>query len=232
VAIGVLYPNTPQETPDSAPPGTQAYVYKAPKHIELTRAQRASVLATAADFVTHAVARRKVEQAYDLVAPTLRGGLTRAQWRSGTIPVVPFPVEQARWRLEYSDADAIGLQVLLMPTAKSRLRPELFNMELAPAGKGAKQRFLVTSWAPRGVAGPGAAPAAAASGPGGAPNLATSFEGQSRLGSHWLLVPLLLFAVVPLIVIGFFTRGWLRSRRVASEYAASSPARDLPELRR
>ena len=35
----------------------------------------ARVLATAANFVTHAVARRKVEQAYDLAAPSLRGGL-------------------------------------------------------------------------------------------------------------------------------------------------------------
>ncbi len=222
-----------QQTDSSAPPrsGQEGFVYKPPKHIELTREQRARVLATAANFVTHAVARRKVEQAYDLAAPSLRGGLTRAQWRTGTIPVVPFPVEQARWRLEYSDEDAIGLQVLLMPTAKSRLRPELFNMELAPAGRGAKQRFLVTSWVPSGMAG-GGAPAPASAGTGGLPDLGSGFEGQARLDSRWLVVPFLLLAIVPLVVVGFFLRNWRRGRRAAAEYASSVPPRELPELRR
>jgi hypothetical protein len=231
VAIGVKYPDTADRIPDTGPRGGQGKVYKAPKHVELTRAQRARVLATAANFVTHAVARRKVEEAYDLVAPSLRGGLTRAQWRSGTIPVVPFPVEQARWRLEYTDEDAIGLQVLLLPTEGSGLRPELFDMELAPSGRGGKQRFLVTSWAPRGVAS-GGVPAASSVGTGGVPNVGESWGGQARLGSRWLLAPLVLFAAVPLVVIGFFARGWLRGRRAAAEYAASAPARDLPQLRR
>ena len=225
-----MYPNTGRMQ-ESAPRGGEGYVYKAPKPVELTRAQRARVLATAANFVIHAVARRKVELAYDLAAPSLRGGLTRAQWRSGTIPVVPFPVEQARWKLEYSDQEGIGLQVLLFPKPGAGLRPELFNMELAAAGKGAKQRFLVTSWSPSGLAG-GGAPAAASVGTGGVPDLSASMEGQSRLGSRWLLAPLLLFAAVPLVVIGFFVRGWLRSRRAAAEYAATSPVRELPTLRR
>jgi hypothetical protein len=231
VAIGLRYPNTAADTAGPAPSGGQAKVYKAPKPVELTRSQRARVLATAANFVTHAVARRKVDEAYDLTAPSLRGGLTRAQWRSGTIPVVPFPVEEARWKLEYSDEDAVGLQVLLLPTADSGLRPELFNMELASTGNGAQERFLVTSWSPSGLAG-GGVPAAASVGAGGVPNLGESFDGQARLGSRWLLAPLLLFSLVPLVVIGFFVRGWLRGRRVAADYAASAPVRELPPLRR
>jgi hypothetical protein len=230
VAIGVIYPNTGNET-SGTPSGEQARVYKPPKHIELTREQRARVLATAANFVTHAVARRKVEQAYDLTHPSLRGGMTREQWRSGTIPVVPFPVEEARWKLDYTDADAIGLQVLLLPTAGSGMKPELFNMELAASGKGAKQRFLVTSWSPTGLAG-GGVPAAASSGPGGVPNLGDSFGGQARLGSKWLLAPIILIGLVPIVVIGFFVRGWARGRRAAAAYASSSPARELPTLRR
>jgi hypothetical protein len=231
-AIGLTYSNTAERAPEAAPPpGMEAQVYKAPKHIELTRAQRARVLATAANFVTHAVARRKVEEAYDLTAPSLRGGLTRAQWRAGAIPVVPFPVEEARWKLEFSDEDAIGLQVLLLPGARSGLKPELFNMELAATGKGAEQRFLVTSWSPSGLGG-GGVPAAASSGPGGLPNLGDAPGGQARLGGHWLLAPLVLLALVPLVVIGFFARGWLRGRRAAAEYAASAPVRDLPTLRR
>jgi hypothetical protein len=229
--IAARYQNNPER--ETSPSGGQARVYKAPKHVELTPEQRARVLATAANFVTHAVARRKVEEAYDLAAPSMRGGLTRAQWRSGTIPVVPFPVEQARWKLEFSDEDAVGLQVLLLPTAASGLRPELFNMELAATGRGTKQRFLVTSWSPSGLAQAGApASASPSAGAGGVPNVQASFEGQSRLESHWLLAPLALLALVPLVVIGFFTRGWLRGRRAEAEYAASAPARELPTLRR
>lgn len=232
VAIGIKYPNTAERAPETAPAGAQGYVYQEPKHVELTRAERSRMLATAANFVTHAVARRKVDEAYDLAAPSLRGGLTRAQWRSGTIPVVPFPVEQARWKLEYSDEDAIGLQVMLFPTAKSGLRPAVFNMELAPAGKGARQKFLVTSWAPTAVSGASGPEPAASGGPGGVPNLGGSLDGQARLDQRWLLAPVLLFALVPLIVIGFFVRNWLRGRRAESEFAASSPARELPPLRR
>jgi hypothetical protein len=231
VVVGLKYPNTADRSAEDSPRGGPAYVYNAPKHIVLTRAQRARVLATAANFVTHAVARRKVEEAYDLTAPSLRGGLTRAQWRSGTIPVVPFPVEEARWKLEFTDEDAIGLQVLLFPTPNSGLRPALFNMELAPSGKGAEQRFLVTSWSPSGVAG-GGVPAASATGAGGVPNVGGSWSGQARLGSRWLLAPVALFALVPLVVIGFFVRGWLRARRAEAAYAASSPMRELPSLRR
>jgi hypothetical protein len=231
--IAARYQNNPEG--ETSPSGGQARVYKAPKPVELTREQRARVLATAANFVTHAVARRRVEEAYDLAAPSLRGGMTRAQWRSGTIPVVPFPVEQARWKLEFSDEDAVGLQVLLLPTAASGLRPELFNMELAATGRGADQRFLVTSWSPSGLAQAGAPTAASPSvGAGGVPNIRGSLEGQgqARLGSRWLLAPLALLALVPLVVIGFFARAWLRGRRAEAEYAASAPARELPTLRR
>ena len=232
VTIGIKYPNTAERAPEATPAGSQGYVYREPKHVELTKVERARMLATAANFVTHAVARRKVEEAYDLAAPSLRGGLTRSQWRSGTIPVVPFPVEQARWKLEYSDEDAIGLQVLLLPTAKSGMRPQIFNMELAPAGKGERQKFLVTSWAPGAVSGASGPSPAASSGPGGVPNLGGSLDGQARLDQRWLLAPVLLFSLVPLIVIGFFVRSWLRGRRAESAFAASSPPRDLPPLRR
>jgi hypothetical protein len=104
-------------------------------------------------------------------------------------------------------------------------------MELAARGKGAKQRFLVTSWSPTGLAG-GATPAQSSVGVGGVPNVGDSIDGQARLGGRWLLAPVALFALVPLVVIGFFARGWFRGRRAEAEYLASSSARDLPTLRR
>ena len=83
-----------------------------------------------------------------------RQGYTREEWRSGEIPVVPYPVAQARWKLDYTYADAVGLQVLLFPKAGSGMRPNLFLMELKPTGDPAHRRWVVDSWTPSGVANP------------------------------------------------------------------------------
>jgi hypothetical protein len=232
-AIGLKYPNTGKEEELQAYSGRQAQVYREPKRVELTREQRARALATAANFITHAVARRRVEQAYDLAAPSLKSGISRRDWRTGNIPVVPFPVEQARWRLDYSDSQGVGLQVLLLPTAKSRERPGLFHMELIRAG-GKSKRWLVSSFSPSGVSGGGgAAPAQRTTGTGGVPNVGASIgNGSARLDQRWLLAPLGLIAFVPLLVAGFFLRSWRRDRRAEAAFAASSPARELPPLRR
>ncbi|HEX7255653.1 MAG TPA: hypothetical protein VF236_06965 [Gaiellaceae bacterium] len=220
VAAGVLWPNT-VERPPSTFSGQQAYVYDEPDAVELSRIERAKALSTAANFVTHAVARRRVDLAYDLTAPSLRGGLTRAQWNRGTIPVVPFPVDEARWKIEYSYRDALGLQVLLLPTAKSKLRPAVFVMELLPKGRGKSHGWQVASWAPTGMTG-GGAPAVRSPGAGGVPNLgATLQRGEARLDAKWLFAPFALFALVPLVVGGFYFRSWRRGRQAEAAYRAS-----------
>lgn len=225
VVVSVLYPSKgpPEEEPTVAAP-QEAQAYHEPKQIRLTRVQRAKVLATAANFVSHAVAREGVEQSYDVTHPTLRQGMSRAEWGGGTIPVEPFPVGEARWKLVYTYEDAIGLQVLLFPRAKSRLRPAVFDMELAPVG----ERFLVSSWAPTGLAGGGTPTAPAAAGAGGTRDLSATFDGPARLDQRWLLVPIVLFSLVPLLLIGFFVRGWLRGRRAAAAYAGTHELPPLP----
>jgi hypothetical protein len=220
VAAGVMWPNTGRTPQEFS--AEQAYVYKEPERVELTRVDRAKALATAANFVTYAVARRKVERSYDLTAPTLKAGLTRAQWRTQDIPVVPFPVEEARWKIEYSYSDALGLQVMLFPTAASKLRPSTFAMELTPTGHG-DHKWLVSSWAPVGMTGANAAaPAAQPSGAGGVPNLGDSSlqGGEARLDAKWLLAPLGLLLLVPLIVSGYYVRSWRRSRRAEAAWAS------------
>ena len=222
IAAGVMWPSTASDPPQEFS-GDDAYVYKEPKQVELTRVDRAKALATAANFVTYAVARRRVERSYDLTAPELKGGLSRAEWSTQDIPVVPFPVEEARWKIEYSYSDALGLQVMLFPTAASKLRPSMFAMELTPTGNG-KSRWLVSSWAPVGMTGANAAaaaPAAQPSGSGGVPNLGDSLpQGEARLDAKWLLAPLGLLLLVPLIVSGYYVRGWRRGRRAEALYGS------------
>ena len=217
VAAGVLWPDKGDNLPQSFS-REQAYVYHEPESVKLSRVERAKALSTAANFVTHAVARRKVELAYDLAAPSLKGGISRAEWKTADIPVVPFPVEEARWKIEYSYSDALGLQVMLFPTASSKLRPSMFAMELTPTGHG-RNRWLVSSWAPVGLTAT-AAPTAQPAGAGGVPNLGdTPPGGEARLDATWLLAPLALLALVPLIVVGFYVRSWRRGRRAEAAYA-------------
>jgi hypothetical protein len=224
VVAGAFWPEKGEDPPQTFE-NENAYVYEEPDKVELTRVERARALATAANFVTHAVARRGVDQSYDIVAPSLKGGLSRAQWRSADIPVVPFPVEEARWKVEYSYADALGLQVLLFPTAASKLKPSVFAMELTPTGHG-KNRWLVASWAPVGMtAASGAAPAAQPAGAGGVPNLGDAPpSGEARLDAKWLLAPLALLALVPMIVVAFYVRSWRRGRRADAAYVPRDPA--------
>ena len=123
----------------------------------MAAAERRQVIATAARFVETAVKRDHAERAYELVGPNLRNGTTLAHWRDGDIPVVPYPVDAARWKFDYSYTDEIGLQVAVFPEAGETVRPMVFNMSLRAVGAGAKRHWLVDSWSPRGGGG-GSAP--------------------------------------------------------------------------
>jgi hypothetical protein len=224
IAIGVFWPNTAEEVPQVREPG-RAQVYHEPKTVKLTRQSRAKALVTAANFVKTAVARRDVDRSWPLVSASLRDGFTRSEWRKGEIPVVPYPVAQAKWKFDYTYADAVGLQVLVYPTAGSGMRPNLFLMELKPAGDPAHRRWVVDSWTPSGVANPAlqaSAPTAAGSGSGslGVQSLNPAVVGntKSRLGAAWLVVPLALFAIVPIVLAVFGFRSWRRSRRAERTY--------------
>lgn len=224
VTIGVLWPNTAEKVPTVVEPGAPR-VYHPPKLVKLTRTSRAEALTTAANFVKTAVARRNVERSWPLVSPNLKAGYTREEWRHGDIPVVPYPVAQARWKLDYSYADAVGLQVLLFPESGSGMRPNLFLMELKPVGESKHRRWVVDSWTPSGVANPALqAPPSAPGGGGGSSIGVQSLDPgvvgrtESRLGAAWLIVPIALLSIVPIVLAVFGARSWRRSRRAERAY--------------
>jgi len=110
-------------------------------------------------FILTAVARENLDEAYGLVGPQLKAGLTRAQWRTGNIPVVPFPVNLLKlspMKVDYSYKDHALLEVALLPKPGSKVNGEkvkaqLFYLELRAYGKGKNRRWLVTDWVPRGA---------------------------------------------------------------------------------
>lgn len=213
--VGIFFWNT--ATIVETPLRGQADVYVPPIPVRMAAAERRAVIATAALFVDTAVRRRNADRAFELVGPNLRGDTTRAEWRKGDIPVVPYPVEDARWTFDYSYANEIGLQVAVFPAAGASVRPMVFNMSLRSVGGGAKRRWLVDSWSPRG--GGGARPSRSEGSPFG--DLAPAPRASTSLGAAWLLVPAALILLALLVPPALVVVERLRLRRARKAFDAS-----------
>ena len=69
-------------------------------------------------FIQTAVARRNLDEAWLLVGPNLRGGLTRKRWITGANPVVPYPIDEldvAPYKVDESYTTRALLEVALLP---------------------------------------------------------------------------------------------------------------------
>jgi hypothetical protein len=103
-------------------------------------------------FVQTAVARKNLDEAWDLSGPTVRGGLTRKEWLTGNIPVVPYPLDQlavAPFKIDASYVNSALIEIALLPKKNAGIRSQIFFMELKKMGKGAKARWVVDNWVPR-----------------------------------------------------------------------------------
>ena len=198
----------------------KADIYVAPLPVEMAAAERREVIATAAKFVDTAVKREHAEQAFELVGPNLRGGTTRADWVGGDIPVVPYPVDAARWKFDYSYADEIGLQVAMFPEPEANVRPVVFNMSLRAVGKGAARRWLVDSWSPRG--GGGGSTARPNRTDGSPFQIDLPESASTRLGTGWLLLPVGLIGLALLVPVALFLFERRRNRRAQRAYDATT----------
>ena len=74
-----------------------ALVLAVPAQARLAPADRAAINRTLDAFVATAVRRHDVAASFDLVTPQERGGMTRAAWAKGDIPVYPYPARGASW---------------------------------------------------------------------------------------------------------------------------------------
>ena len=97
-------------------------------------------------FIRDAVQRRAPGRSFALVTPSLRRGYSFAQWRSGKIPVVPYPAKHlriARFSPKYSYSQRVLVAVDL---ASRKLGVESFEIGLVRRGG----RWLVSLWQPVG----------------------------------------------------------------------------------
>ena len=85
--------------------------------------------------------------------PSLHQGISRADWASGEIPVVPYSadaVAEVRWKLDYSYAKDVALKVAFYPKPGSGAARQIFEIELENHGTDATPNWLVSYWAPSG----------------------------------------------------------------------------------
>lgn len=220
------YPNTASDAYDATPVNRNEPIVAEPDpvRVPLEGERRAAALGAAQRFLVTAVARRDVAASWPVTHPTLRSGYTRREWASGDIPVVPYPVATARWRLDYSFADRVGMQVYVVPKEGADVREMVFDIELTAQRRGDDERWLVSEWSPRGGAiyqPPPANPEREA---------AVAREMERRRANEipvgWLLAPVGVILALMTVPILFTVRDWRRNRRADRRHRAELARED------
>ncbi|HET7857062.1 MAG TPA: hypothetical protein VFL41_11455 [Gaiellaceae bacterium] len=226
--VGILIVLMPGRTEKAQPTqATGGYLPPEPeKPVKMTNRQLVAPLQVAAKFVDTAVARRNVAASWGILSPTYEGrdGFTKQTWAKGDIPVQSFPVSKAKWDLEHSFRNEVGLFVALFPPKGSDYRATVFKIDLRAFGKGANRRWLVDYFGPVGTENI-TVPGAAASRPGGFPDLNPRGRSEtSRLDRKWMAVPIGILALAVLFPIAFVVSNVVRARRAERNFAKSRSA--------
>jgi hypothetical protein len=122
----------------------------APKKVSAKLPNEAKVVART--FIETAVARKNLGQAWDIVSPNVRGGLTKKEWMTGAIPVIPYPIQsldKAPFKIDYSYTDEALLEVALLPKPGAGVKPQMFFLSLRKVGSAGQKRWVVDNWVPR-----------------------------------------------------------------------------------
>jgi hypothetical protein len=215
VAVALIWPNTvPKEK--RSPSNVPVRIEKPPKQVRLKAPAKAEALKVVTRFVYTAVARKNIDRSWNLVAPELRAGFTRKEWNRGEMPIVPFPVESARWRLEYSDAEGVGFSVALYPTAESRQRAQVFLVGLHQLGAANRRHWVIDNWQTAPIQ---QGPQFAGGGGGGSGTVLDQLSpkinpaGKSTESAAWLLLPLGLLSLIIFVPLTVASVNWYREHK-------------------
>lgn len=233
--IGLLVVLIPGKSKEAEGPTSATGGFLPPEpEPEMTRSQRQlnAPLAVAARFVQTAVARKNVGESWDILSPTYdgRSGYTKATWARGDIPVQPFPVDRAKWDLDHSLKNEVGLLVALYPPRGSQYQAAVFKIDLRAFGKGKSRRWLVDYFGPAGMGNITVEGRAASRTPNfnratGLPNLDPKVNnGRSRLNRGWIAVPIGILGLAILIPIALVITNVIRARRAERDWAGTGRA--------
>ena len=201
------------------PTGTEAAqtVENNIRQVRLSAAERRALNRTLVAFVRAGVTRSDPSAAWELATPAMRSAVTRKEWNSGQLPVLPFPAkieDNPTWNVLTSYPGDVTIDVLLQPRAGAKRGPIAFAVEL----KKAKQRWLVDSMIPE----QGFAPAPSSGGQG--TKSAGGQEDTIKLrdsGNMWLyFVPGTLLALIVILPAFILLNNWRKHRAIERRYRA------------
>jgi hypothetical protein len=217
VAVGALFSGggEPVDVPLSNAP-FQLPEKEQPEE-SLRRGAAGTVLNVAGKFLVTAVNRRHVDASWELASPTLRAGYTRATWSKGEIPIVPYPVNTARWEVDYTYHDRVGLKVAVFPKRGSKVAPAVFLIDLREIATRGKRRWVVDSWQPLPEQPAGGTQASVA----GIPDLSRNEAGERQLSAAWIFVPIGVLSLFALVLASVGGASWYRGRRADQAYLRS-----------
>ena len=223
-AIAIEFPDRHKPEPQASGPRIKLATDKTPKTVALKPGERAHALAVADVFVHTAVARKHLERAWPLLSPEIKQGMTRQAFLSGNNPVIPYPVGQIRYALDYSYARRVGFQIAIFPTHGAHVKPQVFLLDLREVGSRLNGHWLVKAWNPTPYPNITGGPT-----PGGSLLDRTSAhapgDGGGRLSVAWLLLPVGLLSLVILIPIGLMLTHWRKGRAIERDYLRDQGAR-------
>jgi hypothetical protein len=226
--IGLLVVLLPgrSNTPDEPTAAAGGYLPPQPERkVTRSRGELNAPLTVAAKFVETAVARKHVGKSWDILSPTYDGksGYTRQSWAKGDIPVQSFPVDRAKWDLDHSFKNEVGLLVALFPPRGSNYQAAVFKIDLRAFGRGKHRRWLVDYFGPAGMGNinvEGRGTAAPTNPATGLPNLDPKLKGGSgRLDRRWIIVPIGILGLAVLIPIALAVTNVIRVRRAERDFA-------------
>jgi len=215
IVIGsILIGNTGHSTATPIDRTHKPWVYKAPKSMQLTKRDRLDLYAMSAHFVRTAVARKHLDEAWDLLGPEMKAGQTRKSWDTGFNNVVPFKADGIEaWDILYTYDNDVALDLSLFSRGKGKdnWSGKTFTLELKRYA-GHPHQWLVASWVPKGIGGGGTLSPNRRSGPPPPPVVA-------KLDPKWLFLPMVFLASLVLGLGAWGLRSLVRGRRATRKYA-------------
>jgi len=184
--------------------------FKPQKQIRLTAEDRRAIDAVIGRFVSAGVERRHPLTAYTLATRALRRSATRAEWRRGALPVMPYRAAgPPGWHLDYAYPGDAVIDVILEPAKDEPTRRAIiYTAEL----KRERSRWLVDSMVPSATFGGGTVYSRVDMGP----QAVAAAPAKAPLSKSWIFVPIgLIVGLVVLVPAGLGAGAWLRNRRLS-----------------
>jgi hypothetical protein len=144
IAAGIIWSNTGKSTATPLTNLPAQDVSKVPPTVKL----QPGATKVARRFIQTAVARKNLPEAYTLVTDEIKQGQSLKSWNTGNIAVVPYPVDAVKYapmKIDFSYPKEAQIEVALLPKAGSKMRAQLFIMDLVKRDG----KWLVNSWVPR-----------------------------------------------------------------------------------